>query len=81
MRLERELACQEVVELVTAYLEDSLLAADRERFEEHLVFCDGCADYLDQMRTTIRLAGTADLSLPPELEERLFEAYRGWRAR
>ena len=81
MKLERELACQEVVELVTAYLEDSLLAADRERFEEHLVFCDGCADYLDQMRTTIRLAGTADHSLPPELEERLLDAYRGWRAR
>jgi anti-sigma factor RsiW len=81
MKLERELACQEVVELVTAYLEDTLRAADRERFEEHLVFCDGCADYLEQMRTTIRLAGSADLALPPELEDRLLEAYRGWRAR
>ena len=81
MRLDRELACQEVVELVTAYLENTLRAADRERFEEHLVFCDGCADYLEQMRTTIRLAGSVDLALPPELEDRLLEAYRGWRAR
>ena len=81
MKLERELACQEVVELVTAYLEDTLRAADRERFEEHLVFCDGCADYLEQMRTTIRLAGSADLALPPELEDRLLEAYRVWHAR
>ena len=81
MKLERELACQEVIELVTAYLEDTLRAADRERFEEHLVFCDGCADYLEQMRTTIRLAGNADLALPPELEDRLLEAYRVWRAR
>ena len=80
MKLERELACQEVVELVTAYLEDALTAVDRERFEEHLVFCDGCADYLGQLRTTIRLAGSADLALPPELEDRLLETYRGWRA-
>jgi anti-sigma factor RsiW len=81
MKLERELACQEVVELVTAYLEDTLRAADRERFEEHLVFCDGCAVYLEQMRTTIRLTGNAELALPPELEDRLLQAYRGWRAR
>jgi anti-sigma factor RsiW len=81
MKLERELACQEVVELVTAYLEDALEAADRERFEEHLVFCDGCADYLAQMRATIRLTGRIGRSLPVELEEQLLEAFRGWHAR
>ena len=32
MRLDRELACQDVVELVTAYLDDALLPDDRERF-------------------------------------------------
>jgi predicted anti-sigma-YlaC factor YlaD len=81
VKLERELACQEIVELVTAYLEDTLQAVDRERFEEHLVFCDGCDAYLEQMRTTIRLAGSADVALPPELEERLLEAFRELRAR
>ena len=81
MKLDRELACEEVVELVTAYLEDGLDAADRERFEEHLVFCDGCANYLEQMRATIRLAGTVDRALPPELEARLLETFRGWKAR
>jgi predicted anti-sigma-YlaC factor YlaD len=81
VKLERELACQQVVELVTAYLEDTLQAVDRERFEEHLVFCDGCDAYLEQMRTTIRLAGSADVALPPELEERLLEAFRELRGR
>jgi predicted anti-sigma-YlaC factor YlaD len=81
VKLERELACQEIVELVTAYLEDTLQAVDRERFEEHLVFCDGCDAYLEQMRTTIRLAGSADVALPPELEERLLEAFRELRGR
>jgi predicted anti-sigma-YlaC factor YlaD len=80
MRLDRELACREVVELVTAYLDDGLAPLDRERFEEHLVFCDGCGNYLEQMRGTIEAAGHVQLTLPPELEERLLEAFRGWRA-
>jgi anti-sigma factor RsiW len=81
MRLHRELACREVVELVTAYLDDALEPADRERFEEHLVFCDGCDGYLEQMRLTIQATGRLDTGrLPAELEERLLEAFRGWRA-
>jgi predicted anti-sigma-YlaC factor YlaD len=80
MRLDRELACQEVVELVTAYLEDALDAVDRERFEEHLVFCGGCENYLEQMRTTIRLTGRVEDELPAELEAELLAAFRGWQA-
>jgi anti-sigma factor RsiW len=80
MRLDRELACQEVVELVTAYLEDALDPGDRERFEEHLVFCDGCDNYLEQMRATVRLTSHAEHQLPAELEAQLLEAFRGWRA-
>jgi anti-sigma factor RsiW len=81
MRLDRELACQDIVELVTAYVERALAPADLERFEEHLVFCDGCTTYLEQMRTTIAATGRVELAaLPGELEERLLEAFRGWRA-
>jgi anti-sigma factor RsiW len=80
MKLSRELACRDIVELVTAYLEDALDARDRERFEEHLVFCDGCGAYLEQMRATVRVTGSVDGNLPEELEKRLLEAFRGWRA-
>jgi anti-sigma factor RsiW len=80
MRLDRELACQDVVELVTAYLEDALDPADRGRMEEHLVFCDGCQNYLEQMRTAVRLTGRVEQELPPALEERMLEAFRNWRA-
>lgn len=80
MRLDRELACQEVVELVTAYIEDALDPVDRERFEEHLVFCDGCENYVEQMRTTIRLTARVEHELPVELQAELLEAFRGWRA-
>lgn len=80
MRLARELACNEVVELVTAYLDDALPAEDRERFEEHLVFCDGCDRYLEQMRVTISATRNVRVGeLPPELHERLLEAFRDWR--
>jgi anti-sigma factor RsiW len=81
MRLDRELACQEVVELVTSYLEDALSAEDRERFEEHLVFCDGCQSYLAQMRETIVVTGRSPLEpLPAALEAQLLEAFREWRS-
>jgi len=79
MRLDRELTCAELVELVTDYLERSLTVRDVERFEEHLAFCDGCGMYLEQMRATIAVTGRMrERDLPPELEERLLDAFRGW---
>jgi anti-sigma factor RsiW len=80
VKLERELSCREVVELVTAYLEDALDSNDRERFEEHLVFCDGCSNYLEQMRATVRVVRTAEFVLPAAVEDRFVEAFREWRA-
>jgi anti-sigma factor RsiW len=53
-----DLTCIELVELVTDHLELRLDPAERQRFEDHLVDCDDCAAYLDQMRLTIRLTGT-----------------------
>jgi anti-sigma factor RsiW len=79
MNSERELTCQQVVELVTAYLDDGLSPEDRERFEQHLVSCSGCRNYLEQMRRTIETTGRVQLALPAELEEKLLEAFRGWR--
>jgi anti-sigma factor RsiW len=47
--------CRELVELVTAYLDGALPADVRAAFEAHLAECPGCAAYLEQMRTTIRI--------------------------
>ena len=81
MRLfRRELACAEVVEVITDYLEGKLPAGDRQRFERHLSACDGCDAYLDQMRTTISLSGRLRVEdVPAELEERLLVAFRDWK--
>jgi len=72
------LDCDEFVELVTAYLEDALDAADRQRVLDHLDLCDGCSTYLEQIRATVRTVG--DLpepgGLPDAGRQRLLDAFR-----
>ena len=76
------LRCRELVELVTAYLEGALSAADRMRFEYHLSRCDGCTTYVEQMRTTIRLTGRLTVDdVDAEAEAALVEAFRDWAKR
>ena len=77
----RDLPCQEVVEMVTDYLEEALTPADRRRFEHHLAGCGHCTEYLTQIRETIRLTGrvTAE-DLTPEMRTDLTDLYRRWRA-
>jgi anti-sigma factor RsiW len=80
MSTEDELACRELVEIVTAYLEDALPADERARVEEHLADCDGCRNYLDQMRHTIAVTGTLrERDLDPQAEAVLLAAFRGFR--
>lgn len=57
-----DLACQRVVEMVTDYLEGELSTEDAARFEQHLVLCDPCVQYVDQHRTLI--AALAQLPKP-----------------
>jgi anti-sigma factor RsiW len=70
------MTCQELVELVTDYLEGAMSAADRARFEEHLAICPGCQTYLEQMRQTMRLVrDTEQLERRPEVAA-LMAAFR-----
>jgi predicted anti-sigma-YlaC factor YlaD len=74
------ITCQEVVGLVTDYLETALPPQEAELFEEHLNFCEGCVWYLDQMRTTVATVGRVrEEDLPPETRERLMAAFRDWK--
>jgi anti-sigma factor RsiW len=77
---ERGLTCHEVVELITEYLEDALATEDRRRVESHLAECDGCSNYLEQMRETIRLTGMlTEEQVPEEQKQQLLAAFRSWR--
>ena len=76
-----QLSCQELVELVTEYMEDALLAGERARFDDHIGRCDGCREYLLQMRRTIEVTGTlSNEALSPEAERALLHAFRDWHA-
>jgi predicted anti-sigma-YlaC factor YlaD len=80
METFEELTCRELVELVTDYLEGGLPLEERMRFEEHLLVCEGCSAYLDQMRHTIALAGALrEETIDPDMRERLLEAFRAWK--
>jgi anti-sigma factor RsiW len=76
-----ELSCQELVELVTDYLEGALPSELHDRFERHIAHCSGCQGFLKQMRATIRATGTLTVdSLTPDAESTLLDAFRGWRS-
>jgi anti-sigma factor RsiW len=74
------LTCQELVELVTDYLEGALPAHERARFEAHLAGCQGCTAYVEQMRHTIRLTGRLrEESLDPDARTALMALFRTWK--
>jgi anti-sigma factor RsiW len=76
-----ELVCQEVVELVTDYLEGTLSRSQRRRLEAHLAACEHCSEYLEQMRTTIRLTGRLQAEdLTPQMRDEFTAIYRRWRS-
>jgi anti-sigma factor RsiW len=77
-----DLPCQELVELVTEYLEDRLPTGTRLRLEAHLARCSGCRTYLEQMRHTIRTLGRLPAeSIQPEARDRLLEVFCDWKRR
>lgn len=72
--------CNELVELVTAYLDDALDAQTRARFESHLSDCEGCANYLQQFRETVRTVGKIrDDELDPAFRNRLLNVFKDFR--
>jgi anti-sigma factor RsiW len=77
-----EMACKELVEVVTDYLEGTLPDADRRRLEAHLAACPYCVEYIEQFRQTIDALGGLELdTIAPERRQELLEAFRGWRER
>jgi anti-sigma factor RsiW len=74
------LACQELVEIITDYLEGALSPADRERFEAHIRGCEGCTAYLKQMRHTVAIVGRLrEEDIPGPALEPLLVAFRTWK--
>ena len=74
-----EVTCQQFVELVTDYLDGALPTRTLTHVEEHLVMCDWCVTYVEQMQATI--ASLRELSEPgaPEPPDSVLAALRAKR--
>jgi anti-sigma factor RsiW len=78
-RRPTHIECQQVVEIVTAYLEDAMPARDRARLEAHLAACPHCAAYLEQIRATIAITGSiAPEQLSDDALADLTAVFRAW---
>ena len=78
--LTPDMACQELVELVTAYFDGSLSRRDRRRFRAHIKGCPHCTAYLEQMRLVIRASGELrEDDIEPAVRDELLEAFRDWQ--
>ena len=77
---KNQLNCQEVVELVTDYLEQALLPEMQAQFEEHIVECPGCDTYLEQIQQTIMmLRKLTEQQMFPKTKQELIEIFRNWK--
>jgi anti-sigma factor RsiW len=77
---DNAITCQEVVELVTDYLENVLLPEMRQQLEEHIAECPGCETYLEQIRQTIgMLRQIGEKPASPETKQKLLQAFRQWK--
>jgi anti-sigma factor RsiW len=72
--------CQEIVELVSDYLEGALDPDMAAEVEAHLALCDGCDIYVEQMRITIRALGKVPVeTLSEAAQDELIRAFRDLR--
>ena len=52
---EEPLVCIQIVELATDYLENALTSEDRLQFDEHVAYCRGCQNYMDEFAKLVRV--------------------------
>ncbi len=80
MPTDDELSCQQIVELVTDFLENALLPDMCQRLEEHLEQCPGCANYFEQVRLTIKMVHRlAQEPAFPAQKQQLLRLFQDWK--
>jgi predicted anti-sigma-YlaC factor YlaD len=75
-----EVTCQQFVELVTEYFEGALKPRTMSQVEEHLVMCDWCVTYLEQMQATIESLRELGEQHSPEPPDSVLAVLRARRA-
>jgi hypothetical protein len=79
---ERQLSpCEELRNMVTAYLEEVIDTGEREWFESHIEMCGSCDVHLKEMKVfvaTLARCGPAPIS--PSTRRELHVLFQSWRA-
>ena len=76
-----DLACRELVELASDYLDGVLPPALAATVEAHLEACTGCRRYVEQLRLTIcALRHAPPDAFPPAARDELLRRFREWAA-
>lgn len=68
----RPLSCEDVNQFIIDYLEGTIPARTRTKFEVHLAKCPNCGLYFEQYLQTVDLVrddGALEMDLPEELVE------------
>lgn len=72
------MTCRELVTFLMEYVDGTLPAAERSRFDQHLESCPHCVAYLQSYRQTIRMGKSLleaqDAPVPSEVPEDLVQA-------
>ena len=72
-----DVQCREVVDVLTDYLEGALPAEERASLEQHLLLCQGCSRFVEQLRTSIALTGRLqEADVPAQVMDRVLRMFR-----
>ena len=75
--MDTRLACDDVMQRVTEYLDEALPPGATKAFEQHLAECAACAGHLQEIRQTIRGLGALPREpMPAPMKDRLLHALR-----
>jgi anti-sigma factor RsiW len=74
-----EVTCRQFVELVTDYFEGALPPRTLSHVEEHLVLCDWCVTYVEQVQATIASLRELGEQRSPEAPDSVLAALRAKR--
>jgi anti-sigma factor RsiW len=80
MKTPEDIACRELIEQVTDYLDDRIPADERTVIDGHLAICEGCATWFAQMREArARVGALRTTDIPATQRDALRAAFRGWK--
>lgn len=71
-----DVQCREVVDVLTDYLEGAMPPEQRAALEQHLLTCEGCTNYVEQLRMSIALTGRLqEEDVPPQVMDRILNMF------